>query len=363
MDDSTLLDQSAPVRGGEELNAAVLRAYLLANLPETQGDLAIEQFPRGYSNLTYLLRLGEQELVLRRPPFGANVKSAHDMGREYRILRGLEQVYAKAPRPLLYCDDTGIIGAPFYVMERVQGVILRERLPVGLDVPPGVMRRVCEALVDTLAELHSVDYGRAGLAELGRAEGYVARQVHGWAQRYERARTHDLPSMHTVAAWLQANMPPERGAALIHNDFKLDNLVLDAHELTRIKAVLDWEMATIGDPLMDLGTTLGYWIQAGDPGELQRIGLARFPGSLRRGEVVARYAERAGLSSSVLAGQIVYYYVFGLFKIAVIAQQIYYRYRQGHTTDARFEQLDAVVAACARMAEQAIASGSIEAET
>ncbi len=227
---------------------------------------------------------------------------------------------------------------------------------------PGVMRRVCEALVDTLAELHSVDYKRAGLAELGRAEGYVARQVHGWAQRYERARTHDLPAMRAVAAWLQANMPPERGAALIHNDFKLDNLVLDAQELTRIKAVLDWEMATIGDPLMDLGTTLGYWIQAGDPGELQRIGLARFPGSLRRGEVVARYAERTGMSPSVLGGQIVYYYVFGLFKIAVIAQQIYYRYRQGHTKDARFEQLDAVVAACARMAEQAMASGSIEAE-
>jgi aminoglycoside phosphotransferase (APT) family kinase protein len=361
MDDSSMLDQPAPMRGGEELAVAALRAYLLANLPAAQGNLEIEQFPRGYSNLTYLLRLGGQEFVLRRPPFGANVKSAHDMGREYRILHGLEQVYAKTPRPLLYCEDPGIIGAPFYVMERVQGIILRESLPVGRKVPPGVMRQVCEALVDTLAELHGVDYKSAGLAELGKAEGYVARQVRGWAQRYERALTHDLPAMRTVAAWLDANMPPERGAALIHNDFKLDNLVLDAHELTRVKAVLDWEMATIGDPLMDLGTTLGYWIQAGDPGELQRLGLARFPGSLRRSEVVARYAERAGLSSSLLAGQIVYYYVFGLFKIAVIAQQIYYRYRQGHTKDARFEQLDAVVAACARMAEQAIASGSIEA--
>ena len=156
-------------------------------------------------------------------------------------------------------------------------------------------------------------------------------------------------------------MPPERGISLIHNDFKLDNLVLDADELTRVKAVLDWEMATIGDPLMDLGTTLGYWIQAGDPDELQRIGLARFPGSLRRGEVVARYAERAGLSSAVLADQIVYYYVFGLFKIAVIAQQIYFRYHQGHTKDARFGQLDAVVAACARMAQKAAQSGNIDA--
>jgi aminoglycoside phosphotransferase (APT) family kinase protein len=223
------------------------------------------------------------------------------------------------------------------------------------------MRQVCEALVDTLAELHSVDYKSAGLSELGKAEGYVARQVRGWAQRYDRAQTHDLPGMRAVASWLEANMPPERGAALIHNDFKLDNLVLNPYELTQVEAVLDWEMATIGDPLMDLGTTLAYWIQSGDPGELQQIGLARFPGSLRRSEVVARYAERMGLSSSLLAGQIVYYYVFGLYKVAVIAQQIYYRYRQGHTTDARFERLDAVVAACAQMGEQAMMRGSIEA--
>ncbi len=337
------------------------RATWLLTCQGRRGALEIEQFPRGYSNLTYLLRLGGQELVLRRPPFGANIKSAHDMGREYRILRGLAQVYAKAPRPLLYCEDPEVIGAPFYVMARVQGVILRARLPAGISAAPSVMRGVCEAAVDTLAELHRVDYTRAGLAELGRAEGYVARQVRGWAQRYADARTHDLPAMPAVAAWLAETMPPQREAALIHNDFKLDNLVLDAQDRTHIKAVLDWEMATIGDPLMDLGTTLGYWIQAGDPAELQRIGLASFPGSLRRGEVVARYAEQTGLAPALLAGQIVYYYVFGLFKIAVIAQQIYARYRQGHTKDARFEQLDAVVAACAGMAEQAMLSGRIEA--
>ena len=361
MDDGKLLDQSAPVRSGEDLSLAALRAYLLDNLAGAQGDLEIEQFPRGYSNLTYLLRLGGQELVLRRPPFGANVKGAHDMGREYRILRGLEGVYTKAPRPLLYCEDPGIIGAPFYVMERVPGVILRERLPAGVNIPPGMMRQICEALVDTLAELHRVDYKAAGLAELGKAEGYVARQVRGWAQRYEHAQTHDLRAMRGVASWLAANMPPERGAALIHNDFKLDNLVLNPHELTQVKAVLDWEMATIGDPWMDLGTTLAYWVQAGDPDELQQIGLARFPGSLRRSEVIARYAEQMGLSPALFAGQVVYYYVFGLFKVAVIAQQIYYRYRQGHTTDVRFARLDAVVAACAQMAEHAMVNGTIEA--
>jgi aminoglycoside phosphotransferase (APT) family kinase protein len=354
------LDQPAPVRSGEELDLAALQAYLLAHLPDARGELKIEQFPRGYSNLTYLLRLGDRDLVLRRPPFGANVKSAHDMGREYRILRGLEGLYTKAPRPLLYCEDARVVGAPFYVMERVPGVILRERLPADMSIEPATMRRICEALVDTLAELHSVDYRSAGLAELGKAEGYVARQVRGWAQRYEQASTHDLPAMRAVGAWLAEHMPPERGAALIHNDFKLDNLVLAAQELTRVKAVLDWEMATIGDPLMDLGTTLGYWIQAGDPPELQRLGLARFAGSLRRGEVVARYAERTGRSPAALAAEIVFYYVFGLFKIAVIVQQIYYRYHQGHTKDTRFSQLDVVVAACARMAEQAIRSGRIE---
>jgi aminoglycoside phosphotransferase (APT) family kinase protein len=353
-------DQPAPVRSGEELDVAALQAYLMANLPGARGELKIEQFPRGYSNLTYLLRLGDRDLVLRRPPFGANVKSAHDMGREYLILHSLEGLYAKAPRPVLYCEDAGVLGVPFYVMERVPGVILREPLPAGMSIEPGTIRRICEALVDTLAELHSVDYRSAGLAELGKAEGYVARQVRGWAQRYEQASTHDLPAMRAVGAWLAGHMPPERGAALIHNDFKLDNLVLDARDLTRVKAVLDWEMATIGDPLMDLGTTLGYWIQAGDPPELQRLGLARFAGSLRRGEVVARYAERTGGSPAALAAEIVFYYVFGLFKIAVIVQQIYYRYRQGHTKDSRFGQLDTVVAACARMAEMAIRSGRIE---
>lgn len=356
------LDQAAPVRSGEELPTAALEAYLLANLPAAQGPLVVEQFPRGYSNLTYLLRLGSRELVLRRPPFGANVKSGHDMGREYRILRGLEGVYAKAPQPLLFCEDAGVIGAPFYVMARVHGVILRDRLPQGLRVGPEEMRRICEALVDTLAELHAVDYEAAGLGGLGKAEGYVARQVRGWTQRYEQARTHDLPALEAAAAWLAAHMPPEKGAALIHNDFKLDNLVLDAADLTHVRAVLDWEMATIGDPLMDLGTTLGYWIQAGDPPELQQIGLARFRGSLRRGEVVVRYAARSGRAPEELAREIVYYYVFGLFKIAVIAQQIYFRYRQGFTQDPRFRALDAVVAACARIAQQAMDSGRLEEE-
>jgi aminoglycoside phosphotransferase (APT) family kinase protein len=343
-------DGAGAVRAGEELDAARLEPVLLAALPGAQGPLEVAQFARGYSNLTYLLRLGDQELVLRRPPFGANIKGGHDMAREVRILRGLEGVYPKAPRPLYFSDDPAILGAPFYVMERVRGVILRTQLPRGLSVTAAEMRGIGVTLVDTLVELHAVDYAAVGLGDLGRPAGYVARQVQGWAQRYANARTHDLADMARAAAWLAEHLPPERGAALIHNDFKLDNLVLDPNDLQQVRAVLDWEMATIGDPLMDLGTTLGYWVEATDLPELQLIGLSTFPGSLRRREVVARYAAVSGRDVS----DVVFYYVFGLFKIAVIAQQIYFRYHQGHTQDRRFAALDKVVAACARMAAAAI---------
>ena len=350
MNEADWLDRAGAVRAGEELDVARLEPALLAALPGAQGPLQVAQFARGYSNLTYLLRLGDQELVLRRPPFGANIKGGHDMGREFRILHGLEGVYPKAPRPLFYSEDAAILGAPFYVMERVRGVILRTQLPPGLTVTPAAMRGIGATLVATLAELHAVDYTAVGLGDLGRPEGYVERQVRGWSQRYATARTHDLADMDRTAVWLAEHLPPAQGAVLIHNDFKLDNLVLDPDDLQQVRAVLDWEMATIGDPLMDLGTTLGYWVEATDLPELQLIGLSNFPGSLRRREVVAHYAAASGRDVS----DVVYYYVFGLFKIAVIAQQIYFRYRQGHTQDRRFAALDTVVAACARMAAGAI---------
>lgn len=343
-------DQAGAVRTGEELDGAALEAYLRAGLTLGPGPLVVEQFGSGYSNLTYLLRLGARELVLRRPPVGANVKGGHDMGREYRILAGLAGVYAKAPRALLYCDDPTVIGAPFYVMERVPGVILRGGPQTGTAVEPATMRRISTALVDTLAELHAVDYAAAGLAGLGQPAGYVERQVEGWRQRYARAATDHVPALDAAGAWLAAHLPPPAGAALIHNDFKLDNVVLAADDLAQVVAVLDWEMATIGDPLMDLGVTLAYWIEEGDPPVLQRIGLGLLPGSLRRAEVVVRYAERRGLDAADLAARMPFYYAFGLFKVAVIAQQIYYRYRQGHTRDPRFGGLGAVVAACAEMA-------------
>jgi aminoglycoside phosphotransferase (APT) family kinase protein len=351
------LDRTAPVRAGEELPTANLERYLLQHLPDVGGPLAVEQFPAGYSNLTYLLRLGETELVLRRGPFGNQVKTAHDMGREYRVLAGLCRVYPLAPRPLLYCDDPSILGAPFYVMERRRGVILRQQLPSGLVVDHATAHGLGNAFIDNLATLHALDFRAAGLGDLGKPDGYVARQVTGWTERYTKARTHDIAGMGRLARWLAEQMPRESGASLIHNDFKYDNLVLDAADLTRVVAVLDWEMATVGDPLLDLGTTLGYWVEAGDPPALQQtaMGPTNLPGSLTRRELVERYAQQTGRDVT----KAVWYYGYGLFKVAVIVQQIYARYARGNTRDPRFAELHRLVAVLAEQAERAIAAGQL----
>jgi aminoglycoside phosphotransferase (APT) family kinase protein len=346
--------------------------------------VTVEQFPGGHSNLTYLVRDGERELILRRPPIGSSVKSAHDMGREHRVLSRLHRHYPKAPRALAACDDPAVIGAPFFIMERVRGVILRGREQLGEQTapPPGQtpLTRIAppdlapppalppwqvlsEATVDALAELHAVDVAAADLADLGRPAGYAERQVSGWTGRWQRAATEPVPEIDAAAAWLAEHLPrrtPEEeaaGAALLHNDFKLDNLVLTA-DLDGIVAVLDWEMATVGDPLMDLGTSLGYWLDP-DDGEALRLlpaGLTAQPGSLSRAAVVERYARASGRDVS----QILFYYVFGLLKIAVIAQQIYYRYRSGLTHDERFAALAGGVRVLGRTAAQAIARRRIE---
>jgi aminoglycoside phosphotransferase (APT) family kinase protein len=350
-------DQTTPVRSGEELPADTLRDYLRPHLPEASGVLTVEQFPHGHSNLTYLLRLGETELVLRRGPFDNPVKTAHDMGREYRVLSKLWRAYPPAPRPLLYCDDTSVLGAPFYLMERRRGVILRSQMPPGLDLDPPTARALSTCLIDNLAQLHALDYQAVGLADLGKPEGYVARQVTGWAERFDKARTDDLPAMDRAARWLAERLPETADAALIHNDYKYDNLVLDTADLTRIVALLDWEMATVGCPLMDLGTTLGYWVEASDPPALRRsaTGPTALPGSLTRQELADRYAERTGRD---VAG-VLFHYVFGLFKIAVIVQQIYARYVRGHTRDARFAKLNDLVAVLAEQADRSINAGRL----
>ncbi len=335
-----MLDQPRDVRRGEELPADKLAEYLCAHLPELDGALSIKQFPSGHSNLTYAIQIGEREFVLRRPPFGAAIRTAHDMGREYRILSRLDPVYSKVPHPILACDDESIVGAPFYVMERVNGIILRAKLPEGITLTPDVMRDLSRAFVDNLATIHALDYNAASLGDLGKPNGYVARQVRGWTERYANAKTDDILDIERTAAWLANHLPPESGAALIHNDYKYDNLVLDPRDLS-IRAVLDWEMATIGDPLMDLGTSLGYWVEENDPEELRTIAfcLTMLPGNFTRAEIVERYASASGRDVS----HIKFYYVYALFKIAVIVQQIYNRFKQGHSHDERFaKMIDAV---------------------
>ena len=352
-----VLDQPSDVRPGEELELGGLSALLNTLLPAEVGPLTVRQFPGGASNLTYLLRWGQRELVLRRPPFGANIKGGHDMGREYRILRALAPVYPQVPQALAYCADEQVIGAPFYLMERVPGVILRAPLPPERTPPPTELRRICHALVDGLADLHAIDVQAAGLAELGKPEGYTARQVAGWAKRYHSARTDDSPDCAPIIAWLEASLPTQSAASLIHNDYKYDNLILDPTDLARIVAVLDWEMATIGDPLTDLGTTLAYWVEPADPPALRALGITALPGNLDRQGVIERYAARSGRDLSA----IVFYYVYGLFKNLVIVQQIYARFRQGHTRDPRFAQFIAIGHALKQMAERAIGSDSVTA--
>jgi len=346
----TWLDAPKPVR--EALDLERLTPYLQRALGMPDAPVSVQQFPGGHSNLTYLVRVGERELVLRRPPFGAQIKTAHDMDREFTILSKLAPIYPRAPRPVLLGDDESVLGARFYVMERVPGVILRSRLPAGLELGPELARRLSAAAVETLAELHALDLDATGLAALGHPDGYVRRQVEGWTKRYAAAKTDDIPEMDRVAAWLAANLPASGPATLIHNDFKYDNLVLDPDDLTRVRGVLDWEMATIGDPLMDLGTALCYWVEADDAPELRAFafGPTAVPGSYTRREFAEHYARVTGRSLEHLD----FYAAFGLFKTAVVAQQIYLRFVRGHTQDARFALMIAGVRALAGQAARTL---------
>jgi aminoglycoside phosphotransferase (APT) family kinase protein len=350
------VDRAGAVRPGEEIDRTRLAAFLSRELG-ADGEVAVEQFASGYSNLTYLVRAGDREMVLRRPPVGSKVKTAHDMGREHAMLSRLHPVFPLAPRPLAACADPEVLGFPFYVMERVRGVVLRARLPAGLELSPALARGVATSLVKALAALHAVDWRAAGIA--GHPEGYAARQVRGWAERWRGSQTDDVPALDEVADWLAANLPAEAGATVVHNDYKHDNLVLSPDDLTHIEAVLDWEMATVGDPLMDLGTTLGYWVEAGDPEPLRRLafGPTYLPGNPSRAELAELYATASGRDLAHLG----FYYAFGLFKIAVIAQQIYYRWKQGLTQDPRF---GALLPAIRTLGEQAarVARGGVALE-
>lgn len=330
-------DGTRAVRKGEELDAAAVGKYLQAAVPGLSGETVIEQFPSGHSNLTYMIKVGDREMVLRRPPFGSKVKSAHDMGREYKILSAIHPVYEPAPRPLAFCEDESVLGCKFYVMERIQGVIIRRTLPEGMAFPPEVAEKCSRSLIANLARIHAIDYQAVGLSDIAKPEGFLARQVKGWTDRYYGSQTDEIAGVDEVTGWLAAQVPESPAATLIHNDYKYDNIILDPNDLTKIIGVLDWEMSTIGDPLMDLGVSLSYWVQSDDPPALRlsAFGPTANPGSLTRRQLAAAYSKLTGRDVANLP----YYLTFALFKLAVILQQIYYRYQQGLTQDERFAPL------------------------
>jgi aminoglycoside phosphotransferase (APT) family kinase protein len=351
-----LIDRSTKVREGEELDASKTEGFLKDTIPGLRGNLTVSQFPSGYSNLTYLLTFDGRELVLRRPPFGKKAKTAHDMGREYRILKALKPVFPYCPKPIAYTEDTSIIGSPFYVMERLRGIILRKDLPPNLSFTPEEARQLCEKLLDVQIQLHATDYKKIGLENYGKPKGYVERQVVGWSDRYRAARTDDAPDCEKVMAWIKKNMPPDCDRpGIIHNDYRFDNVVLDEKNPMKIIGILDWEMATIGDPLMDLGNSLAYWVQRDDPAEIQlmRVSPTNMEGALTRKEIIRQYSEKSGR----LIKNFDFYYCFGLFRLAVIAQQIYYRYYHGQTKDERFKTLIHMVRVLDKTA-QAVIRGS-----
>ena len=351
------MSDTIPVRSGEEIDEDKLFEFMRSHGFANAGDRSVEQFPAGSSNLTYLVTMGSDEYVLRRPPFGNTVKTAHDMRREFDVLSKLSAIYPQTPKPILFCDDVSVTGSEFYLMERRKGLIIRGRSPALFEGSSEMQRRICQGFIENLVKLHSLDYEAAGLDGLGRPDGYVRRQVKGWTARYFAAKTGDWPELESAIGWLNENMPTESHATLIHNDYKFDNVMLDPNDLTEIVAVLDWEMATVGDPLMDLGTTLGYWMarDSGDEMPNMPFNPRVLMESISRDELVGMYAKASGRDTS----GILFYYVFGTFKIAAIAQQIYARYLKGLTKDRRFADFHQFVGALGRIASNALEKGTI----
>jgi aminoglycoside phosphotransferase (APT) family kinase protein len=336
------------VRAEEQVDLDGLAAYL-ERAGFSSGRISVDQFPGGHSNLTYLLRLsGGGEYVLRRPPLGPVAPKAHDMVREYRILCAVHPVFPPAPKPALVCEDLSVLGAPFYLMERRRGIVVRRENPPEIGDDLALRCRVGEALLDTLVQLHAVDVSRPPVSAIGKPEGFLERQLAGWFGRWQRARTRDLPEMDRLMEWLTARLPASADRALLHNDYKLDNVMLDPADPARIVAVLDWEMSALGDPLVDLGILLCYWPQAGDPPErIESISpVTGMPGWPSRAELVERYASATGRDVSRIA----YYEIFAIFKVAVVLQQIYHRYYLGQTSDPRFAGMEQRVLGLVRVA-------------
>ena len=345
-------DSPSAIRNDEKIDIPRLSGYLAEHVPELQGELQIEQFHGGHANLTYALNVGEREFVLRRPPLGPVAPRSHDMRREHKGLAALAPHYPYSPRPIHLCEDESVIGAVFFLMERSRGYVIRNAWPESLGEDPALRRRISESLVDGLADLHRVDAQRPELASLGKPEGFVERQVSGWLGRWEKAKTRDIPAMEELAAWLLPRIPESTAVSVLHNDYKLDNAMYAMDDPGRLVAVFDWDMVTVGDPLVDLGTLLGYWPQAGDStsrGTGQSI--SQLPGFLSRQELADRYAERTGFDLTHIA----FYEAFALFKTAVVIEQIYVRWVRGQTKDDRFEKMGLLVPILAQAAQEVAA--------
>jgi aminoglycoside phosphotransferase (APT) family kinase protein len=351
----SIQDETITIRAGEEFDFPRVEQCLRDHIEGLgPGSLHVEQFPSGASNLTYLLQIGDWEGVLRRPPFGPVPPKAHDMERESGLLRKISPVFPFAPMPYFYCDDPSILGVPFYVMERRKGVVLNDTFPPGMPPTEELCAQISQTVVETLAQIHAINWQAAGLSEFGHPEGFLARQVKGWIERYFRAQTDEIPQVEPLTRWLAEHVPQSPAATLIHNDFKLNNMLLAADDLTRVAAVLDWEMATIGDPLFDLATTLSYWVNADDPEELRTIlpTVTIMPGFISREHFMKIYAQKSGRDLSSLD----FYMIFAYFKLAVIIQQIYVRWKRGQTQDERFgifgNRVRALIEYTAQLAER-----------
>ncbi|MGB0908409.1 MAG: phosphotransferase family protein [Maricaulaceae bacterium] len=350
-------NETVEIREGEALDIAAIDPVLKAHITGLTGTPVVTQYPSGASNLTYAVDYPDRRLVLRRPPFGTRPKSGHDMHREYRIMTALKPNYS-VPETLYYTDDESVIGAEFYVMERSEGHLIHTKIPKEWDWKAADARALCEEFFTKLVDLHMTDYKAIGLEDFGRPEGYVARQIGGWNKRFEKAWTVDVDKFEDVRTWLDDNKPAtERGAAILHGDYRIDNCILNLKDPRKIDAVLDWEISALGDPMMDLGNTLSYWVQKGDPEFMQLT--VRQPsqadGMMTRQEILDFYAERTGQDVSNFQ----FYYVYGIWRLAVIIQQIYYRYYHGQTKDKRFATYGQMATALGEFARMKIKTGTL----
>ena len=335
MEQSKLVDKPVEVRNEDALDEEAISHFVKEHQKGVMGPVRLKQFRGGASNLTYQLDFDNASFILRCPPKGTKAKGAHDMGREYTIMKRLKPVYPYVPDMIAYSDDPAIIGREFYIMEKLSGIIPRAHMPRGLELSREQTRQLCTNVIDKLIELHQVDVEKTGLDELGKGKGYVQRQIAGWSERYKKARTWNVPKCSYVMKWLQTNIPAEERTCFIHNDFRFDNVVLDVNNPMEVIGVLDWEMATVGDPLMDLGNSLAYWVQADDDFFMKKVRRqpTHLPGMLSRKEVVAYYCKKMGFPLK----DFTFYEVYGLFRLAVIVQQIYYRYHHKQTSNPAFK--------------------------